>query len=171
MEGIKQLACILAITAITQTSWAEVSAHTIRPASGPSNAILLSWQQRSFYYLPEAYTSAYYQLGDNGSGEQLIQLTVNSDVLSGRALGISLFDSIAINHEWQQLGQLEDRVSRLVKMMDTRLVNGDTVEIEYRPGRGSEISVKGEFMGILPGEDLFLAISGVWGNNQQVAAN
>ncbi|WP_028294165.1 chalcone isomerase family protein [Oceanobacter kriegii] len=120
---------------------------------------LLSTHSRDIGYLPQAYTGQYFEASDRTHGVRQLNLTIHSDVLSGRAIGMSLLEQIVINEDWETVLELEDRMNSLVKMLDRRLVKGDHIIIEYTEGRGSEIQVQGEFMGILLGQDLFDAIA------------
>lgn len=120
---------------------------------------LLSTHSRDIGYLSQAYTGQYFEASDRTHGVRQLNLTIHSDVLSGRAIGMNLLEQIVINEDWETVLQLEDRMNSLVKMLDRRLVKGDHIIIEYTEGRGSEIQVQGEFMGILLGQDLFNAIA------------
>lgn len=113
---------------------------------------------RDYFYITDAYTSSIYN-DQSSAGIQRLELTVKSDLISGRGVGISLYDAITIATEWEHLEKLESRLNALVKMLDTRLQQGDSIVIEYTPGRGSEVIVKNEYMGIIQGRDWFNALA------------
>jgi hypothetical protein len=60
-----------------------------------------------------------------------------------------------------QLGKLTDRLSRFNKWFET-LHAGDVIELDYFPGKGTRIMIKGIEKGRIPGADFFQALLSVW---------
>jgi hypothetical protein len=60
-----------------------------------------------------------------------------------------------------QLGRLADRLSQFNGWFDT-LHEGDVIELDYFPGKGTRLIIKGVEKGVIPGADFFQALLSVW---------
>jgi hypothetical protein len=60
-----------------------------------------------------------------------------------------------------QLGRLADRLSQFNGWFET-LYEGDVVELDYFPGKGTRVIIKGVEKGVIPGADFFQALLSVW---------
>ncbi|WP_369857561.1 chalcone isomerase family protein [Candidatus Thalassolituus haligoni] len=150
---------LLAIAILPFLSAACMADNTpVTSLDGNHTLQLKNSSSRDYFYITDAYTSSIYN-DQSSAGIQRLELTVKSDLISGRGVGISLYDAITIATEWEHLAKLESRLNALVKMLDTRLQQGDSIVIEYTPGRGSEVIVKNEYMGIIQGHDWFNALT------------
>lgn len=122
---------------------------------------------KDYYYLSNAYIGAIYQ-SDTSARPARMEFIVTSPRLSGRAMGVSLYESMALQLEWEEFEALESRMSTLVKMLDTKMERGDRIVISYNDESGSEIYVKNEYKGAIQGTDLFDVAAGVWLEHQTV---
>jgi hypothetical protein len=60
------------------------------------------------------------------------------------------------------LPQLQERVDRLLGWIADDALAGDEVVFTYLPGQGTELSVKGQVRGVVPGADVMRALWSVW---------
>lgn len=65
------------------------------------------------------------------------------------------------NHSAQELRPLRDRIAQFNGMFET-LVAGDRVLLDYLPGQGTRVTVKGVEKGVIPGEDFNRALLKIW---------
>ncbi|MCY0965704.1 chalcone isomerase family protein [Parathalassolituus penaei] len=150
--------------ALCSTVYAAPPAWLSADAANEPPQLLVQAQLRELNYLPEAYVAMFYRQAAASPGSdssQTIQLQVVSERISGRVLAMNLFDSVGILVPEEEFLALENRLNAMVRMLDGKLERGDAIEIRYHPDRGSEITVRGEFKGMLAGKDLFDAVSQV----------
>ena len=57
--------------------------------------------------------------------------------------------------------QISDRINAFNQMF-TDLHKNDQVLLDYVPGKGTSVSIKGELKGLIPGEDFNRALLSVW---------
>jgi len=82
--------------------------------------------------------------------------------VSGRRMATALYEALQLNTTRDEADQLESRILQVVEMFDTRFKKGEIGYIEWVPGLGSRIVVRGEEKGIIPGKDLNDAILRIW---------
>lgn len=82
--------------------------------------------------------------------------------VSGRRMATALYEALHLNTTREEANRLESRILQIVEMFDTRLTKGEDGYIEWVPGKGSRVVVRGEEMGIIPGKDLNDAILRIW---------
>lgn len=82
--------------------------------------------------------------------------------VSGRRMATALYEALQLNTTPEEAKVLESRIQQVIEMFDTRLKKGEDGYIEWVPGKGSRIVVKGEVKGIVPGKDLNDAILRIW---------
>lgn len=159
----KQLCAFIALTASALPAMAlDINGHYIPEAIqalGSSHTLALSnASSQDYYYLKDAYISSAYQA--NNISQMLI--TVTADRFSGRGLGMSIYDSVFLHSDWEEALAMEEGLNQLVKILDQPLLNGDTVAIEYQPGRGSDIYIRGEYQGTIGSEQWFNVVASNW---------
>ena len=82
--------------------------------------------------------------------------------VSGRRMATALYEALQLNTTREEAMQLETRIQQVVEMFDVRLKKGEDGYIEWVPGQGSRVVVRGEVKGIIPGKDLNDAILRIW---------
>lgn len=60
-----------------------------------------------------------------------------------------------------QFAALEDRIKQFNSMFET-VREGDEILLDYIPGKGTEVSIRGKAKGIIPGKDFNDALLSVW---------
>jgi len=65
------------------------------------------------------------------------------------------------NHSAQELRLLRDRIAQFNDMFET-LVEGDRVLLDYLPGQGTRVTIKGVEKGVIPGRDFNGALLKIW---------
>jgi hypothetical protein len=82
--------------------------------------------------------------------------------VSGRRMATALYEALQLNTTPEEAKVLESRIQQVIEMFDTRFKKGEDGYIEWVPGKGSRIVVKGEVKGVVPGKDLNDAILRIW---------
>jgi len=70
-------------------------------------------------------------------------------------------EGFTANNSAEALAPLQARLSRFNDMFET-LVEGDRVLLDYLPGTGTRVSIKGIEKGVIPGHDFNQALLKVW---------
>jgi len=91
--------------------------------------------------------------------------------VSGRRMATAMYEALQLNTTREEAKRLETRVQQIVKMFDTRFTKGENGYIEWVPGQGSRVVVRGEVKGIIPGKDLYDAILRIWIGDNPVGAS
>ena len=65
------------------------------------------------------------------------------------------------NQTMEEIAPLRERLKRFNAMFET-LVKGDRVQLDYLPGKGTRVSIKGVEKGVIPGHDFNQALLKVW---------
>jgi len=78
-------------------------------------------------------------------------------------------DGFAANQSAAALQPLRERLERFNAMFET-LVEGDRVVLDYVPGSGTRVTIKGVDKGIIPGHDFNAALLKVWLGETPVTA-
>jgi hypothetical protein len=90
--------------------------------------------------------------------------------ISGRRMAKAMYDALQLNLSAEEAANLEARLQNMVDMFDGSLRKGQEGYIEWVPGIGSRIVIKGEVKGIIPGKDLNDAILNIWVGDNPVGA-
>jgi hypothetical protein len=70
-------------------------------------------------------------------------------------------DGFRANLDEARFSQLEPRLKQFNALFPT-LRKGDVVNMDYVPGRGTELQINGKSLGVIEGEDFFNALLQVW---------
>lgn len=125
---------------------------------------------RTMYYLVDAYVGLMYVENPSDDPDYLITQDTHKRVVyhilvnrvSGRRIASAMYDAMQLNLSEQEAAALSDRLDQLVTMFDSKMERGDVGYVEYIPGKGSKVVIKGEEKGIIPGKDLFDALMKIW---------
>ncbi len=125
---------------------------------------------RTMYYLVDAYVGLMYVENPSEDPDYLISQDTHKRVVyhilvnrvSGRRIASAMYDAMQLNLSEQEAAALSDRLDQLVTMFDSKMERGDVGYVEYIPGKGSKVVIKGEEKGIIPGKDLFDALMKIW---------
>lgn len=90
--------------------------------------------------------------------------------ISGRRMAKAMYEALQINLSAEEAAKLEARLQQMVDMFDGSLREGQEGYIEWVPGVGSRIVIKGDVKGIIPGKDLNDAILNIWVGDNPVGA-
>jgi hypothetical protein len=73
-------------------------------------------------------------------------------------------DGLKKNHAPEQLARLEPQVKQLDGIFTAAkaVKKGDVVLLDYLPGAGTRVTVRGEDRGTIPGEDFNRALLRIW---------
>ena len=113
-------------------------------------------------YLPAKNKSAEAVLAD--AGPKRVAMHVLIEELTAKELIASLNDAIAANHIPAEIALIETRLRDLNRVMSKIgvLKRGGVVHIDFVPGSGTRISVNGQDMLVIPGDDFFRALLRIW---------
>ena len=70
-------------------------------------------------------------------------------------------DGFNNNTSKEEMGKLEDRLAKFNTLFDT-VVEGDKILLDYQPNKGTQVTIKGEVKGTIPGHDFNQALLRVW---------
>ncbi len=125
---------------------------------------------RTLYYLVDTYVGLLYVEQPSANPDQLIEqesykrivyhILVNR--VSGRRIATAMYDALQLNISTDEAAKMDERLDKLVKMFDGKLVRGDAGYVDYVPGVGSRVVINDEVKGILSGKDLYDALLKIW---------
>jgi hypothetical protein len=125
---------------------------------------------RNYYYMIDTYVGLMYlerpsqfanEVIIDDSHKRMVYHILMKKV-SGRRIAKALYEAMQLNVSKEEAIALEDRLNRLVKMFDTKMVRGDSGIVDYIPGLGTRITIKNEVKGIIPGKDFYDALLKIW---------
>ncbi len=106
------------------------------------------------------------------AGPKRIAMHVLRD-LTAEQLFSALKDGLGNNHSPEQLAKLEPQVKQLedIFIAVKAAKNGDVILLDYLPGAGTRVTVRGDDKGTIPGEEFNRALLRIWLGNQPVDAS
>jgi len=112
-------------------------------------------------YLQKKTASTDAVLGD--AGAKRIAMHMLRD-LEAEQLFSALNEGLKKNHAPDQLARLEPQVKQLEGIFTAvkAVKKGDVVLLDYLPGAGTRVTVRGEDKGTIPGEDFNRALLRIW---------
>lgn len=123
---------------------------------------------RTYYYVVDMYIGLLYlqnpstypaDIFADESYKRMVFHTLLSRA-SGRRIGKALYESLKLSPE--EAEALGAPIEEVIDMFDVEMTKGDETFIEYVPGEGTRIIVKGELRGEIDSKDLFNAFLGIW---------
>lgn len=179
----KDLVSLFLLLALSLPSWAlTIDGYEIDrviPATSQHKEMTLNGaSMRVLYGVVDTYIGKLYVETPTTDAQALIDADENKRMVfqvalkrvSGRRMATALYEALQLNTTKEQAMQLEERIQQVVEMFDARLKKGENGYIEWVPGKGSRIVVKGEDKGIIPGKDLNDAIMRIWIGENPVGA-
>jgi len=94
-------------------------------------------------------------------GAKRMQMNMLYDKVEAEKITDGWKEGFRANLDSTAYTRLEPRLKQFNAMFHT-LRKGDVVNMDYIPGRGTEVSINGESRGIVEGEDFFRALLQVW---------
>jgi len=93
--------------------------------------------------------------------------------LTAEQLFSALKDGLGNNHSPEQLAKLEPQVKQLEAIFNEvkAAKKGDVILLDYLPGAGTRVTVRGDDKGTIPGEEFNRALLRVWLGNQPADAS
>ncbi|MEL0584905.1 MAG: chalcone isomerase family protein [Candidatus Thiodiazotropha sp. (ex. Lucinoma kazani)] len=79
-------------------------------------------------------------------------------------------DGFSANLSTEQLQAVRQRLDQFNGMFES-LVKGDTIELDYIPGDGTHVTIKGEDKGVVSGGDFYQALLMVWLGESPISQN
>lgn len=112
-------------------------------------------------YLQKKTGSVDAVLGDAGAKRVAMHMLRDLDA---EQLFSAFNDGLKKNHAPDQLAQLEPQVKQLEGIFTAvkAVKKGDVVLLDYLPGAGTRVTVRGEDKGTIPGEDFNRALLRIW---------
>ena len=106
------------------------------------------------------------------AGPKRVAMHVLRD-LTSEQLFSALKDGLGNNHTPGQLAKLEPQVKQLEDIFNAvkAAKNGDVILLDYLPGAGTRVTVRGEDKGTIPGEEFNRALLRIWLGNQPADAS
>ena len=93
--------------------------------------------------------------------------------LTAEQLFSALNDGLKNNHTPEQLAKLGPQLKQLEDVFNAvkAAKNGDVILLDYLPGAGTRVTVRGEDKGTIPGEEFNRALLRIWLGNQPADAS
>lgn len=148
-----------------------VDIPSVIPATSKHNELKLNGaSMRILYGVVDTYIGKLYVENPTSDADALIAADENKRMVfhtvlkrvSGRRMATALYEALQLNTTKEEAKALEGRIQQIIEMFDTRFKKGQDGYIEWVPGKGSRVVVKGVEKGIIPGKDLNDAILRIW---------
>ena len=110
-------------------------------------------------YLQNRATSRDEVIAQSGPNRVLMHFVY--DEVSGEKLVDAWNDGFESNTTSEQLKALQQRINAFNAMF-TSVNENDVVLLDYIPGTGTRVTIKGEEKGVIPGEDFNKALLDIW---------
>jgi len=95
------------------------------------------------------------------TGPKRVVMHMVYDEISADKMASAWRDGFEDNNGEDKLAALEDRLQILIGYFDT-MKAGDVVLLDYIPGTGTRVTIRGEHKGDIAGEDFYAALLDVW---------
>ena len=95
------------------------------------------------------------------SGSNRVLMHFVYDEVSGKKLVDAWNDGFESNSTGEQLKALRERID-VFNVMFSTVHENDVVLLDYIPGTGTRVTIKGEEKGVIPGEDFNKALLDIW---------
>jgi len=95
------------------------------------------------------------------TGPKRVVMHMVYDEVSADKMASAWRDGFEDNNSEDKLAALEDRLQILIGYFDT-MKAGDVVLLDYIPGTGTRVTIRGEHKGDIAGEDFYAALLDVW---------
>lgn len=105
------------------------------------------------------------------TGQKRIAMHMLRD-LGAEQLLSALKDGLGSNHSPEQLSKLEPQVKQLEDIFNSvkAAKSGDVILLDYLPGAGTRVTVRGDDKGTIPSEEFNRALLRIWLGNRPVDA-
>ena len=123
---------------------------------------------RKYYYVVDMYVGLLYLqnpssdantiFADEGYKRMVFHTLLSR--ASGRRIGKALYEALKLSPE--EAAALGAPIDTVIDMFDVEMHEGDETFIEYIPGEGTRIVIKGNVRGEIASKDLFNAFLGIW---------
>ncbi len=110
-------------------------------------------------YLPQKQSDAVKVLAANSPSRIVMHIVY--DEVPRQKLVNAWNEGFENNSSQQVLQQIQPRIDEFNSWFGD-LRQGDVVLLDYLPGQGTRVSIKGEVKGVIPGEDFNRALLSVW---------
>ena len=95
------------------------------------------------------------------SGPNRVLMHFVYDEVSGEKLVDAWNDGFESNMTSEQLKALQERIN-MFNAMFTTVNENDVIMLDYVPGTGTRVTIKGDDKGVIPGEDFNKALLDIW---------
>ena len=95
------------------------------------------------------------------SGPNRVLMHFVCDEVSGEKLVDAWNDGFESNMTSEQLKVLQERIN-MFNAMFTTVNENDVIMLDYVPGTGTRVTIKGDDKGVIPGEDFNKALLDIW---------
>ena len=98
-------------------------------------------------------------LGDDGQKRMVMHFIY--DEVSKEKLTEGWDEGFQANTDQKQLALLQARITRFNGLFDT-VKKGDEIALDYTPGKGTQVSIRNQVKGVVPGKDFNDALLAIW---------
>jgi hypothetical protein len=94
-------------------------------------------------------------------GEKRISMHFLYSEVSKEKLVNGWNDGFENNHTSEELGKLKERITQFNNLF-VSVKKGDVINLDFIPTTGTSITIKGKSMGLIEGDDFFIAVLKIW---------
>ncbi len=110
-------------------------------------------------YMQHPATDAGKVIGDEGRKRVLMHFIY--DEVGRKDLTDAWDEGFTANLSPQQLAALQDRIKDFNALFDT-VKGGEEITLDYIPGKGTRVLIRGRIKGVIPGKDFNDALLAIW---------
>ncbi|QNM95427.1 chalcone isomerase family protein [Chitinimonas koreensis] len=147
---------------------------------GGSDLVLNGGGIRTKFGIAKVYVGALYTAQKQGDGNAVVnastprrmQLTMLRDVAAD-SLHESLIDGLQDNTSEGEFAALQSRIKEMnaIFMAVKEVKKGDVIALDFLPGKGTQITVRGQVKDVIAGDDFARALLRIWLGNSPVSGD
>lgn len=89
--------------------------------------------------------------------------------VTARKVARALKEALVVNINKEEQERLEPQITQFLSMFQGKLRKNDEVNIDYIPGVGTKVFIRGEDKGVIPGKEFSDALLSVWVGDEPVS--
>ncbi len=125
---------------------------------------------RVVYKIVDAYLGKLYLENPSSDPEEIFRdegykrmvFHVMTRRISAEQITEAISDILKDNMSKDELQLYEDQLATFSRLFEDSLFSGEQGTVDYVPGIGTRVSIRGEIQGVIPGKDFFNALLTVW---------
>ncbi len=125
---------------------------------------------REIYFLIKSYVGALYLEQPSTNAKEILTSETHQRMsfkvllrkVGARRIANALQEALSVNISEQEHKKLLPKLKQMLSYFDGTLHMGEEALFDYIPGVGTQVTLKGEVKGVIPGRDYFKAMLSIW---------